>query len=175
MNHTYQPEERVYLKDYDAYAAWYRSTFPSFGLILTPEHELIADTGEIVIDGNDEGIYCTTNTGLGALIPVRFLLPSNQPHVTVIENAVVQGARYIPYVHKPIVRQPWQRAMIEADGCATLEEALETALYWMNNPSYWVNAMAVRRSDGVLVAWTEASLLPALFNQIAKNDVEPPR
>lgn len=172
---TYQAEERVYLKDYDAYAAWYRSTFPSFGVIIAPEHELMVDTGEVVIDGTDECIDCTTSTGLSALIPIRFLLPSNQPHVTVIENAVVQGARYIPYIHKHIVRQPWQRATRDAAGCATLEEALETAQYWMNNPSFWVNAMAVRRSDGVLVAWTEASLLPALLNQIAKNDAEPPR
>lgn len=118
------------------------------------------------------GIYSNLSFATGDYTCVRCDVGSK---VVLAEGASVDGARYIPYVHKYIVRQPWQRAMLKAEGCDTLEEALETALYWMNNPSFWVNALAVRRSDGVMVAWTEESYLPDLLNQIAKNGAEPPR
>jgi hypothetical protein len=100
--------------------------------------------------------------------------PTAEAQVIIAENASMDGARYIPYVHKYIVRQPWQRSIWGAAGYDTLEEALDDALYWRNNPSFWVNAIAVRRSDGEFVAWTDGCDLSALLVQIAKNDAEPP-
>ena len=102
----------------------------------------------------------------------------SQSKIVALENIpALDGAKYTTYLHRPLVRQKWQplyeNRMMSDAGTAydELQTAIREAQSWADNPNFWIDGIAVVRSDGLIVAWTagvEILTLRDMLEQVAR-------